>query len=80
MVRPLGQLKALTRLPLLVLFGLGAVASPGLAQSQAPDLNEMSIEDLMNVEITSASRKEQRAADVAAAVFVITRDDIAAPA
>ena len=36
----------------------------------------MSIEDLMNIEITSASRKEQRAADVAAAVFVITHDDI----
>ena len=30
----------------------------------------------MNIEITSASRKEQRAADVAAAVFVITHDDI----
>ena len=36
----------------------------------------MSIEDLMNIEITSASRKEQRAEDVAAAVFVITHDDI----
>ncbi len=30
----------------------------------------MSIEDLMNVEVTPASRKEQRAADVAAAVVV----------
>ena len=30
----------------------------------------------MNIEITSASRKEQRATDVAAAVFVITQDDI----
>ena len=36
----------------------------------------MSIEDLMNIKITSASRKEERAIDVAAAVFVITNDDI----
>jgi iron complex outermembrane recepter protein len=61
---------------LLVLFGLVAAPSPGLAQGRAPDLNQMSIEDLMNIEITSASRKEERVADVAAAVFVITRDDI----
>ena len=65
-----------TRLPLLVLFGLVAFPSPGLAQSRLRDLSEVSIEDLMNIEITSASRKEQRATDVAAAVFVITHDDI----
>ena len=48
-----------------------------LAQTKpAPNLSAVSIEDLMNIEITSASRKEQRAADVAAAVFVITHDDI----
>ncbi len=60
----------------VLLFGLAAVPSPGLAQGRAPDLSQVSIEDLMNIEITSASRKEQRAADVAAAVFVITHDDI----
>ncbi len=65
-----------TRLLLLVLVGLAAVPSPGFAQSPVPNLSEMSIEDLMNIEITSASRKEQRASDVAAAVFVITHDDI----
>ena len=69
-------MKPVTRLLLLVLFGVMAVASPGLAQSRAQDLSQVSIEDLMNIEITSASRKEQRAADVAAAVFVITHDDI----
>src|ERR1700688_2312406 len=64
------------RLLLLVLVGLMADASPGLAQSPGPDLVDMSLEDLMKIEITSASRKEQRATDVAAAVFVITHDDI----
>ena len=61
---------------LLVLLGLLALPSPGQAQDPIPDLSGMSIEDLMNIEITSASRKEQRVADVAAAVFVITRADI----
>jgi iron complex outermembrane receptor protein len=51
-----------------------AAASPGHAQGR--DLTSASIEDLMKIEITSASRKEQRAADVAAAVFVITHEDI----
>ncbi len=69
-------LNAVSRLLILALLGLVAGSLPGLAQSRAPDLSQMSIEDLMNIEITSASRKEQRAADVAAAVFVITHDDI----
>jgi len=37
---------------------------------------DMSLEDLLNVEITSAARKSQRLNDVAAAVYVITREDI----
>jgi iron complex outermembrane receptor protein len=61
---------------LLVLLGLIALPSSGLAQSRVPDLSQMSIEDLLNIEITSAGRKEQRAADAAAAVFVITQEDI----
>jgi iron complex outermembrane receptor protein len=69
-------MKSVTRLLLFVVIGLLAVPSPGRAQNRVPDLGQLSIEDLMNIEITSASRKEQRAADVAAAVFVITHDDI----
>jgi len=41
-----------------------------------PNLSQFSLEELMSIEVTSASRKEQRIADVAAAVFVITADDI----
>ena len=40
------------------------------------DLSSLSVDDLMNVEVTSASRKAQKVADTAAAVFVITQDDI----
>jgi iron complex outermembrane recepter protein len=46
------------------------------AQAAGPELTRISLEDLMNIEITSASRKEQRAADTAAAVHVITSEDI----
>ena len=46
------------------------------ATSTPRDLTRVSIEDLMEIEITSAAKKEQRAEDVPAAVFVITQDDI----
>ena len=51
-------------------------AVPARAQSQGRDLSALSIEDLLNVEVVSASRKQQRASDVSAAVFVLTREDI----
>jgi iron complex outermembrane recepter protein len=40
------------------------------------DLSRLSIEDLMNVEVTSASAKEQKLFHVAAAIFVISQQDI----
>jgi len=40
------------------------------------DLTEMSIEDLMNMEITSVAKKAQRLSDAAAAIFVVTSEDI----
>src|SRR5689334_18954687 len=47
------------------------------AQQAAPaDLARITIEDLMNIEITSASRKEQRIGEVPAAISVLTQDDI----
>jgi len=49
----------------------------GAAHAQkTPDLSSLSVDDLMNVEVTSVSRKGQKLADTAAAVFVITQDDI----
>jgi iron complex outermembrane receptor protein len=43
---------------------------------QTTDLSALSVDDLMNMEVTSVSRKGQKLADTAAAVFVITQDDI----
>ncbi len=46
------------------------------AASTKGDLAEMSLEELMNIEVTSVSKKAERLSDAAAAVFVITREDI----
>jgi iron complex outermembrane receptor protein len=54
---------------LLTLLGLPA-------RSQAPDLTQKSLEDLMSIEVTSVSKKEQKTSQAAAAVFVISREDI----
>jgi iron complex outermembrane receptor protein len=40
------------------------------------DLTQVSIENLMNMEVTSVSKKEQKLSQVAAAIFVITPEDI----
>lgn len=54
--------------------GLGAaetVPAPAL-----PDLRQLSFEELLNLEVSVASRSEQRLTDTAAAVSVLTGDDI----
>jgi iron complex outermembrane recepter protein len=58
----------------LVLLGLALLAAP--AQETASDLTTLKIEDLMNVDVTSASKKEQKISRVPAAIFVITQEDI----
>ena len=63
----------------LVCAGLAAVLfpSPASAKDQKTDaLAAMSLEELLQVEITSAGKKEQLITDTAAAVYVITSDDI----
>ena len=60
---------------MVVVCSLVCVASVD-AQRQTPDLRVATLEELMNIEVTSASRREQRAEDVPAAVYVIGRDEI----
>jgi iron complex outermembrane recepter protein len=50
--------------------------APQATPSRQKDLTSTSIEDLMNMEVTSASKKEQKLSQVAAAIFVITQEDI----
>lgn len=69
-------MKPVVRLFVFGLIAVGAASTPGLAQSTVPDLAGVSIEDLMNIRITSVSHKSERVGDVAAAVYVVTQDDI----
>src|SRR6202047_3544579 len=60
-------------------FSLAAavlMAIPVWSQEKPKDLSEKSIEDLMDMEVTSVSKKEQKLSQVAAAIFVITQEDI----
>jgi iron complex outermembrane receptor protein len=45
-------------------------------QQKSTDLTNESIEDLMNIQVTSVSKTEQNLSQAASAVFVITPDDI----
>lgn len=49
--------------------------SAALAREQS-SLAEMSLQELMNVEVTSVSHRPEKVGEAAAAVFVITADDI----
>ncbi|HXB72078.1 MAG TPA: TonB-dependent receptor [Candidatus Acidoferrales bacterium] len=60
----------------LVLLAAALLTFPSRAQPKPEDLGQRSIEDLMNYEVTSVSKKEQKMSQVAAAVFVITAEDI----
>src|SRR5580700_10549500 len=64
----------------LSLAGFAVVLlAPSSAQPQSspsPSLADNSSEDLMNVEVTSVSRKEQKLSQTAAAVYVINQEDI----
>jgi iron complex outermembrane receptor protein len=53
----------------IFLFSLASAA-------QQPDLSEMSLEDLLNLEITTVGKREQKLTQVPAAVYMITQEDI----
>ena len=49
-----------------------AVASP----QRVPDITELGLQDLLNLEITSVSRRSQPVSQAASAVYVITAEDL----
>ncbi len=49
---------------------------PSGAQQKTSDLTKLSLEDLMNLQVTSVSKKDQKISQAAAAIFVITQEDI----
>jgi iron complex outermembrane receptor protein len=68
------QFRRLTAVAAGCLFSLGFTQS-ALADT-VNDLFDLSIEELVSLEVTSVSRRAEPLADATSAVFVITRDDI----
>ena len=65
----------LSRLVILALSTIPLVTSVVIADDSNP-LTDMSIEDLMQIDVTSVSKKEQSISQSAAAIYVLTNDDI----
>jgi len=63
---------------LLAGFLAGVLAGSTVAQTSrsVPDVTAVSLEDLWNMQVTSVSKRTQKVADAAAAIFVITQEDI----
>jgi iron complex outermembrane receptor protein len=57
-------------------FALLAMTITAGAQKPAVDLTTTSLEDLMNIEVTSVSKKEEKLFQSAAAIYVITQEEI----
>lgn len=62
------------RFAILSFLGVIAVAQAAWAED---DLGGLTLDELMNTEVTTVSRKSQSLSDVAASAFVISADDIA---
>lgn len=74
---PRTWIQSLPALCLSLCILAGPAVETGMAQQEVTaDLSNASLEDLMNVKVTSVSRKEQRLSKVAAAIYVITQEDI----
>src|SRR5580658_7345660 len=68
--------RVIRRILKLVAIVLIALCLLPVCSGQTPDLTQKSLEDLMNIEVTSVSKKEQKTSQAAAAVFVISQQDI----
>ena len=68
--------RRLAHLGLLLALGLPAVVVAAAQASSQTDLSRMDLEDLMNIKVTSVSKREQSLSSTAAAVFVINQEDI----
>jgi iron complex outermembrane recepter protein len=60
----------------LLVCGLAFPAGDAQAQNNPAALADEKLEDLMNIEVTSVSKTEQKLSETASAIFVITQEDI----
>jgi iron complex outermembrane receptor protein len=69
-------LRQTAHLALVLALGLSTIPAGAAQQPAQIDLSRMDVEDLMNIKVTSVSKREQSLARTAAAVFVINQEDI----
>jgi iron complex outermembrane recepter protein len=70
-------MKPIFRMSAIALAASATVSGLVCAQaSAAPGLADLSLEEILNVKVTSVSRKTERLHDTAAAVYVISAEDI----
>ncbi|MDQ6997879.1 MAG: TonB-dependent receptor plug domain-containing protein [Mariprofundus sp.] len=63
-------------LPLMAAVGISAIPAVSAERYSADDLLSMKFEELVNVKVTTLSKREERYMATAGAVFVITNEDI----
>ncbi len=63
---------------LLTFCLISNIANPGLAEEATEDLLNMSLEDLLDIKIVTASKKEQKIEDSPSTLYVVTAEDIRA--
>lgn len=73
---PLLEHTILMLLPLLLLTSTTSFAKDHTNTARPRQLMEMSLEDLLAIEVTSVAKKPQTLSEVAAAVYVITEEEI----
>ena len=61
---------------IIVILLLNGLTYASKEDTKEIDLAQMSLEDLMNVEVTSVSKKAEKLSDAAAAIYVLTGDEI----
>src|SRR6267378_2016513 len=80
--RPMAEMRTVAGVTSLVFtLGLVCFAQPGFAQQpdsspSAEALKKLSIEQLMNLQVTSVSKRPERLSQTASAIQVITQEDI----
>src|SRR2546421_1732057 len=79
--RPMAGTRAVAAGTWILFAFLACCVEPGVAQQpdsslSADSLKKLSIEQLMNVEVTSVSKRPERLAQAASAIQVITQEDI----
>ena len=67
---------SVSRLGLALVAAMPAWAGAATRLAQAPDLAELTLEQLASITVTSASRREERLIEAPASIFVINAEDI----